>query len=260
VQRRALVGSAQVRRPGLPLRVATSTTLVQLAASSRAGIRFQAKRERELDDALFALAAKLPASEGCVAVCREFTGPRGIPDLLATTRYQQELAARDEAAVPAITNRSEANVLAALPHGSHRTLPWVAEACGLSLLLAQERLRGLSRVGAVLMENGGYRRHPTLVPLGHTYAFEAKVADWGKGLEQALRYLTWADSASIVLLDPPKDLGRASAQCQSLGVGLAVGDVWKVRPKLGKPNRGLRLAASEAWFRDFAPHKPSADA
>ncbi len=239
---------------------ASSTRLVQLTARSRAGVRFEAKRERELDEALLALASKLPTTGDRVAVCREFTGPRGIPDLLVTTRYERHLAARRDAAIPPITGSSETAVLAALPLGSRRSLPWVAEACGLSLPQARERLRALARIGAVRQDGRGYRRHLDLVPIGRTYAVEAKVTDWGKGLTQALRYLTWADSASVVLLDPPRDLGRASDQCRSLGVGLAVHDVWKVRPKLGKPNRGLRLAASEAWFRDFAPHKPSADA
>lgn len=238
----------------------SSSRLVQLTARSRAGVRFEAKRERELDEALLALAIKLPAAAGPVAVCREFTGPRGIPDLLVTTRYERHLAARRSALIPPITGRSETAVLAALPLGSRRTLPWVAETCGLSLRQAQDRLRTLVRIGAVCQDEGGYRRHLDLVPIGRTYAVEAKVNDWGKGLTQALRYLTWADSASVVLLDPPRDLGRATDQCRSLGVGLAVSDVWKVRPKLGKPNRGLRLAASEAWFRDFAPQKPSADA
>ena len=112
-----------------------------------------------------------------------------------------------------------------------------------------------------MMESEGtYRRHPDLEPIGHTYAFEAKVADWGKGLTQALRYLAWADSASIVLLDPPKTLTRVTYQCRSLGVGLAVEDTWKVRPRLGRPNQALRLAASESWFQAFAPHNPSAEA
>lgn len=238
----------------------TWPNLIELSASPRAGLRFQAKRERELDEALFALAVKLPFAGNGVAVCREFNGPRGIPDLLATTRYQRQLWERDQVEVPAVTGNSEAAVLAALPSGVGRTPTWIANRCGLSLDLAIDRLRSLRSKGAVLTDQGNYRRHPALGPIGNTYAFEAKVADWGKGLAQALRYLAWADSASIVLLDPPRSLTRAIDQCRSLGVGLAIEDTWKVRPRLGRPNRGLRLAASESWFQDFAPHKPSADA
>lgn len=238
----------------------TSSRLVELSASPRAGIRFQAKRERELDEALIALAMKLPLAKEGVAVCREFNGPRGIPDLLATTRYRGQLLAREKAGVNPVTNQSEAAVLAVLSVRVGRTPAWIADACGLSLVLALERLRSLRRSGAVLADGGVYRRHPDLGPIGHTYAFEAKVADWGKGLTQALRYLAWADSASIVLLDPPQTLTRAADQCRSLGIGLAVEDVWKVRPRLGQPNPSLRLAASESWVLNCAPYRPSAEA
>lgn len=254
------VGRAQVRRAGSPLAMPIWPNLVELRASSRAGLRFQAKRESELDEALFTLAAKLPFAGNGVAVCREFNGPRGIPDLLATTRYHRQLSTRNEVEVPAVTNHSEAAVLAALSQGAGRTPTWIANTCGLSSKVALERLRSLRSKGAALSDRGIYRRHPALEPIGNTYAFEAKVADWGKGLAQALRYLTWADGASIVLLDPPGNLTRVTDQCRSLGVGLAIEDTWRVRPRIGRPNRGLRLAASESWFQDFAPHKPSADA
>lgn len=179
---------------------------------------------------------------------------------MATTRYQHQLRARENATVPPVTNKSDAAVLAVLPSKVARTPLWIADTCGVSLALALDRLRSLRGRGAVLESEGTYRRHPALEPLGHTYAFEAKVADWGKGLTQALRYLAWADSASIVLLEPPKILTRVTDQCRSLGVGLAVEDTWKVRPRIGRPNQALRLAASESWFQDFAPHRPSPEA
>lgn len=236
------------------------TNLIELSSAPRAGLRFQAQRERELDDALFDLAAKLPASRDGVAVCREFSGPRGIPDLLATTTYHGALETREAAGVPAITNLSDAALLAALPRNAPRTLSWTTDACGLSQRQTLSRLRALSASGAIWKDGHGYTRNPAVQPIGHTYAFEAKVSDWGKGLTQALRYLAWADAAVIVLLDPPRDLSRVADQCRSLGVGLTSGDTWKVRPRLGRPNRGLRMAASEAWFRDFAGYSPSADA
>ncbi len=225
------------------------TTLIELSPSPRAGQRFQAKRERELDDALLALATKLPAARNGVAVCREFSGPRGIPDLLATTSFQNALGTREASGVPAITNLSETALLASLPRNVSRTQAWIAEACGLSERQAQSRLRALGASGAVIEDRERYSRHLAIQPIGHTYAFEAKVSDWGQGLAQALRYLTWADAAVIVLLDPPRDLSRAADRCRSLGVGLATGDTWKVRPRLGRPTPGLRMAASEIWFR-----------
>lgn len=258
--RSRVLGGTQVRWPGVPVSQAQHDHLVELRPEPRAGLRFQAKRERALDGALMALAAKLPAAGVGVAVSREFTGPRGIPDLLATTAFKSDLATRGELALPAFTNISETAVLAALPQKTSRTMAWVAERCGLSPRQAQSRLGTLTRAGAILEENGRYRSHPSIRPIGHTYALEAKVSDWGKGLTQALRYLTWADAAAIVLLEPPQDLNRATERCRALGVGLAVGDSWKVRPRLGRPNPGLRLAASESWFRDFLSHSPSAEA
>ena len=234
--------------------------LVELSSAPRAGLRFQAQRERELDDALFALAAKLPGSRDGVAVCREFNGPRGIPDLLATTGYRRALETRELAGVPAITNLSESALLATLPRNAPRSRSWIAETCGVSQRQADSRLRALRASGAVSQDGQAYSRNPAVQPIGHTYAFEAKVSDWGKGLTQALRYLSWADAAVIVLLDPPKDLSRVADQCRLHGIGLAFGDTWKVRPRLGRPTRGLRMAASEAWFRDFAHYRPSPDA
>ena len=114
------------------------------------------------------------------------------------------------------------------------------------------RARRLAASGHVEACGSGFRRAPGLEPIGRSYALEAKVSDWQKGISQALRYSTWCDAAAVVLLRPPRDLGELRARCSALGVGLGVDGRWVVRPRIGRPNEGLRLALSEHWARLMA--------
>ena len=106
-------------------------------------------------------------------------------------------------------------------------------------------MRALAHAGVVVSHDFGYPRRADLEPIGRTYAFEAKVSDWRRGLDQALRYSVWCDASSLVLLRAPADMGNLIERCNHLDIGLAVRDEWVRRPRLGKPQRSLRLAASE---------------
>ncbi len=201
--------------------------------------------ERELDSDLRMLASGLPgASEGLLGVV-EFQGPRGVPDLLVMTRGLASLRHRLDNGAPFIESLADCAVVAALNIKRPMTSSSVASATGMSLEQVERRLRALAHAGVVVTHGLGFCRRADLEPIGRTYAFEAKVSDWRRGLDQALRYSAWCDASSLVLLRAPADMGSLIEHCNHLDIGLAVRDEWVRRPRLGKPQRALRLAASE---------------
>lgn len=209
------------------------------------GQRFEPTAERELDMDLRTLASGLPgASEGLLGVV-EFQGPRGVPDLLVMTRGAASLNHRLEHGAPFIESLADCAVVAALNVKRPMTSSSVASVTGMSLEQVERRLRTLTHAGMVVPQGPGFCRRADLEPIGRTYAFEAKVSDWRRGLDQALRYSAWCDASSLVLLRAPADLPGLIARCTHLNIGLAVRDEWVRRPRLARPQRDLRLAASE---------------
>lgn len=114
------------------------------------------------------------------------------------------------------------------------------------LTSARRRARRLVRAGALFEpEEDRFLRAPELAPVGRLYALEAKVDDWSGGLGQALRYGSWADASAVVMGQLPRDPSAAIRQASGLGVGLALGSRWLVRPKVRRHALAHRLWASE---------------
>lgn len=209
------------------------------------GQRFEPTAERELDADLRSLASGLPgAGDGLLGVV-EFQGPRGVPDLLVMTRGSGSLNHRLDNGAPFLESLADCAVVAALNVKRPLTSGSVASVTGMSLEQVERRLRSLTHAGMVIPYGPGFCRRADLEPIGRTYAFEAKVSDWRRGLDQALRYSAWCDASSLVLLRAPADLPGLIARCTHLDIGLAIRDEWARRPRLGRPHRDLRLAASE---------------
>lgn len=225
--------------------------LEELVPHPQPGRRFEAIDERLLDDDLRRLATSLPGANKGVVVAAEFAGPRGIADLVAFTSTSPDLAARLRADVPFVHGMSDCAVLVALSALQTRSSRTVASSAGMSEQQVIRRLRTLVSAGSVTVHGSGFRRRPEVKPIGRAYAFEAKVSNWRQGLSQALRYGSWCDAASVVLLRPPRDLSFPQQRFDSLGIGLAVQSRWVVRPRLHRPNAALRLALSER-FADLA--------
>lgn len=219
----------------------------ELSASPRPGRRFEPTEERMLDDDLLTLATHLPGASGGLAVVREFPGARGVADVVAITRWHEQLDARLSLGLPFLSNETDCMVVAALSPNQTRTVGRLAPRLGMSDIQVARRLRAMEVSGHVEAHGSGFRRARGLEPIGRAYALEAKVSDWQKGIGQALRYSSWCDAAAVVLLRPPRDLSKVKARCSHLGLGLAVGDLWAVRPRLGRPHGGLRLAMSEQF-------------
>lgn len=219
--------------------------ITEFEVSGPSGKRFEPTTERQLDADLRSLAERLPGAEKGVVAVVEFPGPRGVPDLLAVTRSFEALDCRLASGPPFIQSAADCAVVTSLDVGRTRSAMNVATTIGMSLPQATRRLRALEVAGAVISHGKGYRRSPAISPIGRMYAFEAKVSDWRRGLDQALRYSTWADASSLVLLRPPGDIADLIEKCTTLDIGLAIRDEWIRRPKLGRPYPPLRLEASE---------------
>lgn len=221
----------------------------ELLGQPRPGRRFEPMEERLLDDHLATLATRLPgATEGLVLV-REFPGGRGVADAVAVTGWQEPVRQRVALQLPLLDNETDCTVVAALSPNQTRTVTGIAKRLGMSDEQIVRRLRPLAAAGYVEARGSGFRRVRGLEPIGRAYALEAKVSDWQQGVGQALRYSTWCDAAAVVLLRPPRDLSDVKERSSKLGLGLATGGRWLVRPRLGRPHAGLRLAMSEQFAR-----------
>lgn len=219
----------------------------ELLARARPGKRFEPTVERLLDEDLASLSMRLPRVSDGVAIVREFAGGRGIADIVAVTGWQKPVDGRLALDLPFLLNETDCTVVSALSPNQTRTLPSVAKKLGMSEEQLARRVRPLVAAGYVEPQGSGFRRVHGLDPIGRAYALEAKVSDWRQGISQALRYSTWCDAAAVVLLKDPRKLAEVRARCSMLGLGLASEGRWVVRPRIGRPHAGLRLAASEQF-------------
>jgi DNA-binding Lrp family transcriptional regulator len=221
----------------------------ELLGHTRPGRRFEPTEERLLDDHMVTLATRLPRAVEGLALVREFPGGRGVADAVAVTGWQEPVRQRVALQLPFLDNETDCSVVAALSPNQTRTVTAIGKRLGMSDEQVVRRLRPLAAVGYVESRGSGFRRVRGLEPIGRAYALEAKVSDWQQGVGQALRYSTWCDAAAVVLLRPPRELSDAKERCSKLGLGLAAGGRWVVRPRIGRPHAGLRLAMSEQFAR-----------
>lgn len=229
--------------------VSSSRAPREFLGHTRPGRRFEPSKERLLDDDLATLATKLPRAAEGLALVREFPGGRGVADAVAVTGWQEAVRERIALQLPLLDNETDCSVVAALSPNQTRTVTGIAERLGMSDEQVMRRLRPLAAAGYIEPKGSGFRRVWGLEPIGRAYALEAKVSAWQQGISQALRYSTWCDAAAVVLLKPPRDLSDAKERSSKLGLGLACGGRWVVRPRIGRPHAGLRLAMSEQFAR-----------
>lgn len=214
------------------------------ATTTRPGRRFAPTAELELGPVLRDLASRLPGAAGGVVVVAEMPGPTGLPDLVAVP-VTARLHARLAADVPPLLSWADARVVAACSPLRSSLAPTLARRLETDDESLGRRVRRLERAGALVADRTGWRRHGALVPVGRVYALEAKVDDWNAGLAQALRYGAWADASAVVMSQLPRDSSRPVAQAAALGLGLAHGARWLVRPKVRRLSLAKRLFASE---------------
>lgn len=227
----------------------------ELLGPERSGRRFEPTAERLLDEDLATLSMRLPSASAGLALLREFSGGRGVADAVAVTGWQEAVHDRVVLGLPFLLNETDCSIMAALTPNQTRTLSNVAKKIGMSEQQLARRLRALHSNGYVEPKGSGFRRAQGFDPIGRTYALEAKVGDWRQGVSQALRYSTWCDAAAVVLLKDPRNLAEVKERCSMLGLGFAAEGRWVVRPRIGRPHAGLRLAASEQFVQRVVESK-----
>ncbi|ALC05933.1 hypothetical protein CDES_07620 [Corynebacterium deserti GIMN1.010] len=225
--------------------------IIEIPVSSRPGSRFEPIEERLLDPDLIQLAESLPGAKNSLFISREVTGPQGIADLVATVKTGDSLKARRNLQLPPLASLSDAAVVAAFSSRRVFFPESVASRLGMSIEQVKRRASNLATGGYLLKKGHGFCRMEGMTSIGRSYALEAKVNNWKGGLSQALRYGKWCDSASVVLLRPPRNIEEVQQHFKHFQVGLAIRSHWIVRPRLGKPDPGMRLFASELWFDNY---------
>jgi hypothetical protein len=210
----------------------------------RGGRRFSPVAERDLYPVLRELASRLPGAGRGVSVIAEMPGPAGLPDLVAIP-VTPRLAARLDLDCPPLLAWADARVAAACMKTRPLSTAVLSRRLDADEATVRGRARRLVRQGALIERPEGFQRAAALEPVGRLYALEAKVDDWSSGLGQALRYGSWADASGVVMAQLPRDPSRAVAQASELGLGLALGRKWLVRPRVRRLALAHRLWASE---------------
>jgi hypothetical protein len=216
----------------------------RITPRSRPGRRFTPVAERELHPTLRNLAARLPRAANGVVVIAEMPGPTGLPDLVAIP-VTARLGIRLNYPCPPLLAWSDARLAAACSTARPLSLETLARRLGDDIHNTRRRARRLSRIGALIEDRAGFLRPRELEPVGRLYALEAKVDDWSSGLGQALRYGAWADASGAVMGQLPRDHSDPVRLASQLGLGLALGARWLVRPRVRRLALAKRLWASE---------------
>lgn len=170
-------------------------------------------------------------------------GPTGLPDLVAVP-VTSRLDARLAVDVPPLLSWADVWLAAACSPLRKSLTPTLARQLETDVESVRRRVRRLERTGALVADGAGWRAMRPGAGRS-SYALEAKVDDWNAGLAQALRYGAWADASAVVMGQLPRDPSKPVAQATALGLGLAHGARWLVRPKVRRLSLAKRLFASE---------------
>jgi hypothetical protein len=171
-------------------------------------------------------------------------GPSGIPDLVAITRAST-LSPRLAINLPPLTNIYDIRVLLACRRKAKKNIDSIAIIVAETPQAVERRTRRLIRTGWLTEERDRWAVDSAIEPLTRIYALEGKVDDWQAGIRQAAIYGSWADATAVVLLRLPKNTQRAVSTAEGLGIGLAEGSRWLVRPSVRKIPTERRIQARE---------------
>lgn len=234
----------------------------QASLRERPGCRFLPNAERELEPVLRGLAARLPGAGRGVSVIAEMPGPAGLPDLVAVP-LTSSLAERLNHWSPPLLSWPDVRLVAAASVNRALTVAVLARRVAVPEHAIRRHVSRLVHLGALTRTTTGCLLRPAAMrPVGTLYALEAKVDNWSAGLDQALRYSSWADASAVVVSRLPRDHSRAITLARDLQLGLALGPRWLVRPTVRRLEFARRLWASEHVVAALTGrhHRPSATA
>lgn len=126
------------------------------------------------------------------------------------------------------------------------SLSGVFAVTGVSESQAKRLLSRLVSVGALRRVKDRWYRNPNLVPIGKTYALEAKVSDWRSGFAQCLRYGGYTDATGLVLGEVSTRVSESALDAATRhNVGLFLNGRWVKRPSIRRLSPERRLWVSE---------------
>lgn len=176
---------------------------------------------------------------------QELAGPFGRADFVLAFPQQSRLALRQEAGLRPLRVMAEARLVAALSARYARSLEDVSERAGMTPSSALRTARGLAATGhVILVPDGRLRRHPSLRPVVHTAAYEAKVKDWQAALRQARHYALW-NRWSTVVLETARNRPALLEQARRYRIGVVVAGRQVATPRVQEVRDYLQLMASE---------------
>ncbi len=214
---------------------------------TRAGRPFLPQAELALAPALRQAAMRLPGRLGSQTITvPECPLPAGVPDLLVLIAKVEDLALRSQASVAPLLAEQEALIAAACGVQRATSLARLAWLTGTSDAYVRRIVVSLERRGALQRTEAGWVRAAALVPMGRTYALEAKVSDWRSGISQCLRYGTFADASGLAIGTlSARSRTAAIVAARENGIGLFHEDKWLVRPRISHHRLARRLWVSE---------------
>lgn len=205
---------------------------------------FQAGDEVRVYDAVRRTAAEFASDRGAFLL-QELAGPFGRADFVLAFPEPSSLVARRDTELRPLRVMTEARLVAALSGRYARTIDDIALRAGMTPTSANRTARGLAGSGHVLVgSDGRLRRHPALVPVVATAAYEAKVREWQSGLRQARHYALW-NRWSTVVLETARNRPELIKQARLHGVGVVVAGTRVAAPRVQSVPGYLQLMASE---------------
>jgi hypothetical protein len=210
------------------------------------GRPFVPTHEAELLPSLLHHGVRMAGRGGQLLAIAEFVGPFGVADLVLIKTTSRRRLRRSQLIVDPLLNEVDATIAAITGRRRARSTAEIVAGSGFGASVVQRRLRELQRVGVLRATlDGRWIRAAPIEPLGQVHAFEAKIDDWRRGLDQAATYALWADTATLVLDRFPSASDRLLAIAKQYGVGLALRNRVVLPAPIHKHSQARRLWTSE---------------
>ena len=183
-----------------------------------------------------------PYSESQRLYIRELDGVQGRPDLIVAEVRGLPKQMDIGTASKCLASPAKACILAFLRYGAHRRLTYLERVTGLTKRPLLDHLARLEECGLVNMTNGFNvsLAYPLPWSMVNIAAYEGKLSNWRRALDQAITYRMFSQSVRIVM--PSAGARRAkqlSALFKNSGIGLiAIKEGGQTHVEI--PSRNLR--------------------
>jgi len=206
---------------------------------------FQAAEEVRVYGAVREAAEHFAANRSGSFLLQELAGPFGRADFVLAFPDPLGLSARQASGLRPLRVMTQARLVGALSGRYAKTIDEAAQQAGMTVASANRTARQLAGSGHVsIARDGRIRRHPALVSVVTTAAYEAKVRDWQSGLRQARHYALW-NRWSTLVLEVARNRPDLMNQARRHGVGVVVAGKRLAAARVQRVPAYLQLMASE---------------